>query len=268
MKRFLLGLLGLACILVGQPAAAQLSPTFWRPCHTTGGGGSSTPTHIQTAIAPDRGAGSDTSVTLSFGSAISTGDWAGGLISFDNTSGAIASIVDDKGNIYSTPPGAKTNDGTDTATLQLFYVTNVTNGAKTITVNFSGTVGWETMIIDEFSGVNVSAAVDGSSANSADPGESTDALTSGTATVSVTGELVYGGMRTNNGSAPGTSIGTGFTIGGNSNAGTFASTLTEFLVASGTSPTAATFTLTQALRSSAAVMTFRPGTAGGSSTCS
>lgn len=196
-------------------------------------------TKVQSANTPSTGAASGTSVSVTV-SAVGSGNAICGIISWDNGSVDLTSVTDNQGNSYNLETTILNVN--DAEKYCAFSRTNITGGPTVITANFSGSIDYRSILIDEFSGGSTASSderdVHGGQYQS-NPGTGSNAITSGTFTTTVDGDLLWGGC----GSQlpfglP--SVGTGFTRGGFSNTDLIASSeyRTQTTAASGTAATA------------------------------
>ncbi len=146
--------------------------------------------------------GSRSSDSLTFPSATTSGNlivvsvgWSELLVT--------ASISDNKGNTYTSAIGP--TNGPQGARAQTFYAQNITGGAThTVTVTYSGTVGFQSHCIHEYSGAATTGVLDVAAAAS---GTSTAPSASGTTTNA--NDLIFGWCYDNNGTL---TAGSGFTV--------------------------------------------------------
>jgi hypothetical protein len=103
---------------------------------------------------------------------------------YSTMAGVTASVIDDEGNVYSTP--ISHDDGNQVVNLS--YALNVSPGAQKISITFSGgTPSYVSALATEFYYIATSNALDGSSANSG----SGSSVTAGSFTPSTSGDLIY-----------------------------------------------------------------------------
>jgi hypothetical protein len=138
------------------------------------------------------------------------------------------------GNTYT----AVDDNTTGAYPIHTFYGLNIQNGPRTYTATIGAANTYLTILVDTFTGIATSGALDGHATNSqSPPGTGTDAITSGSFTTTTAGDLIWGvTMNSTGGNA---STGTGFTTGqvfsGNENseykvagaAGSYATTFTD-----------------------------------------
>jgi hypothetical protein len=229
----------LAALVLYHPAQASISCTAGA-IHQNGSGASTT-----VAVTTTIPSGAAILVTIG---------WAG-------VSGQTFTVADGGDTFISPPPAGylvNTSFNYNTAST---YALNSAGGSLTITGTLSGTYTFASIIVDYCTGVASSAALDGSSAQIQNSLVAATNVSSGSATSTVNGDLVYGS--TVNIAGNGTvSADTGFT-GLASVANKFQ---TEYQVQSTAGATAATFThsATDGFNTSMIIL---KDAAGGGSTC-
>jgi hypothetical protein len=157
--------------------------------------------------------GSGNTESATFANPVGAGDTVCGVVDIAfSSSGSITSVTDDKSNTYTV---LDTQSNVSNSFAGSFCLANITNGPSTITVTYSSDVtGYATVILAEYSGVASVSAVDvHTSAQQAGVGTGTNAVTSGNATTTANGDLIFGVAASLNGGAGSyfTSSGTGFT---------------------------------------------------------
>jgi hypothetical protein len=171
----------------------------------------------------------------------------------------ITTIVDDKGDNL-TWSGDFSQFGTYYWISFYLLSGNITSGARTFTATINASRQFGDMIIDEFSGVAASAALDGHAINNQNtPAATPNSITSSAIITTTNGDLIYGSTvnLVSNGTQ---SVGTGFTQA-QLTANSF---LTEFLTQATAASIAATMTPTSALDGWITyVMAFKAAPAGG-----
>lgn len=151
--------------------------------------------------------GSGTSISLAYPSPVSAGSL---LITAAYVGSGISSITDSLSQVETTLPGEIT-DGS-TVTIRASYYVNSAAGANTITVNLTGSAGYGSVAIHEYSGVATSSALDKTAANNqANPGTAADAVTTGNVTTTTDGQLIFGFAAQYDPVGSTTAAGTGFT---------------------------------------------------------
>ena len=155
-----------------------------------GGSALAAPAYVQGGIGNDTsGNTGHTTIAVTLGSAVSSGDTVCGAVTFYySSSGSLTSVTDDKSNTYAiidTQPG---NNSTTS-----FCAYNITNAPTTITATYvSDDAGYATIIADEYSGVAASPLDVHATNTQSSPSTSTNAVTSTNATTSANGDLIYG----------------------------------------------------------------------------
>lgn len=155
--------------------------------------------------------GAHTTVVATFGSTVGVGNTVAGHVTFDSSVNTVDTVTDDKGNNYNLDISAPiTGDGQGHLS---YYLTNITNGPKVITVNFTNAgCSFTYSQVVEFSGV-LSKDVGESQVLTA-PGTGTDAVASsvsGTAPTQ-TGDLILGFYHDDTGADASLAAGTTFTL--------------------------------------------------------
>lgn len=162
--------------------------------------------HVQNANGGSSGAVTSFAAT---GSAIGSGNVVCGVAFWHNTSGTLTSITDDKGNTYTIVDKIQDAGGGNFFNAS-FYLTNITNGPSTITANLGASTTGAQITWDEYSGLSASATLDGHFGQSqSSPGTATDAISSGSFTTALNGDLIWCGGYTGGGTSV---AGTGFTL--------------------------------------------------------
>jgi hypothetical protein len=128
-------------------------------------------------------------------------------IRYPDAAGRTVTIGDNRGNAWLTGPTVSNNG----IRSRIFYVTGVAAGTRDVTVTFDAKVTGFQAQISEFYNVAVNFALDGSSGSATSPNP---AITGGSLTTSVAGDLVYNYVTTNDFGATITGItaGAGFTL--------------------------------------------------------
>ncbi len=155
----------------------------------------------------------------------------------DDGSAAIATVTDNHSNTYTAVDTTTTGASFRSST---FYALSFPGGLPTtITATFStGTSDYPAILVDEFSGVAASAALDGHNQQIQASASGTDALSSNTFSTSANGDLIWGIAAIPN--ATGASAGTGLTA----EQSLVSAYYTEFKIQSSSGSVAATFTPT------------------------
>lgn len=152
-----------------------------------------------------------TSSGTSYGLAYSSNVTAGSLlVSCIHAGAGITSVTDTLGNSWAAATNLTDNS---TYSLAMFYAYSPSGGANTVTVNFTGSVGYAHQVIGEWSGVASSSPLDKSTGQfQATPGTGSNAVTSGTVTTTTNGQLIVGCANSDPYVSGQLSAGTGFDI--------------------------------------------------------
>ena len=109
------------------------------------------------------------------------------LVSFDFDSNAtLSSVSDSLGNLFTEVGSQLTSPGG--ARSRVYFAKNIKGGPDTVTVNLSANSAWIEVYVSEYSGVDTVNPIDGQAGAS---GSSTS-VSSGNATTTVTGDVIYG----------------------------------------------------------------------------
>jgi hypothetical protein len=246
MRKLLTFLIALAAIVfaIASPVSAQIGGLGF-PGPFIGGpfrGGSSPLGRVSgqvVAVVPANSPMSTQAFPLP--NPVTSGNALVGVVEWDSSSVAsITSIVDDKGASYSHSTAIK--DTTNNQSAELFWLGNITSGAKTVTVTFAGSTQFTGGIMREYSGVvassNPSDGQTGQVQLVADSG--TDLVTSTAVTTTQSGDGIVGYTISTDETAGTISAGTGFSVD-QSTANQFAS---EDLTQATAASVAATFSIT------------------------
>lgn len=178
--------------------------------------------------------GSGTSMSVAYPSNVSTGSL---LITALSVGSGVSSVTDSLGQSETTLAGEIT-DGS-TFCIRVSYYVNSAAGADTITVNFTGSAGFGSVAIHEYSGVATASALDKTTTNNqVNPGTGTDAITTGSVTTTTDGQLIFGFAAQYDSVASTTAGGTGYT----ERQDPFGDTPTEDRIQTSAGAIAATFT--------------------------
>jgi hypothetical protein len=125
-----------------------------------------------------------TSFSVSFPSNTTAGNII--LVGFDFASSvSFSSITDSQGNVFTEAGSQLTSPGGSRS--RVYYAANIKGGADTVTINLSGSAGVE-VYLTEYSGVSQVNPVDVQAGISGNAGS----VSSGNATTTVAGDLIYG----------------------------------------------------------------------------
>jgi hypothetical protein len=232
-------------------------------------------TFVQSAS--DGGGGISSSTRPVTVSAIGTGNFVFGIVTWGSaTSGDLSSVTDNAGgspNTYTILMAV--TDATNGQSIGLFYGYNITGGPTVITANFGSSLTYTGISVEEFSGLGTSDPLDGTNYQSqlqASPGTGTDGAQSGasTKTPSVDGCLIAGGS-VNTGAVNNTGLsefaaGTSFTEPSNAeyiSSGSEISLSSEYWIQTTATAANASFTVAQNTAHYTFMAIFKPDGGGG-----
>ena len=140
-------------------------------------------TSVQTVA--NAASGSASSLSLSFPKSTVAGDLI--LIAFDfNNIATPSSITDSQGNLFIEVGSQLTSPGG--ARSRVYYAKNIKGGPDTVTINLSANSSWIELYLTEYSGVDQTNPIDAQAGASGNAG----AVSSGNATTTVAGDVIYG----------------------------------------------------------------------------
>jgi len=167
---------------------------------------------IQRAISPSATSATPTSTSLNFTNIVrNNGGVLGCVAWFTTTNTEVVTITDDAGNTYT--QRARIYNSTDHVATVHFDLLGITNFPRTITATFGSGVGYQRVLIEEWSGL---VAVDGTpvGAASVSAAVSANTISSGNTTPLFNGDLIWGVTTETKGNQNATaSPGSGFTLG-------------------------------------------------------
>jgi hypothetical protein len=179
-------------LISGTPASAATSKITLSATNASGTG-TATLTITLSALTPasfvqqaaSAANGNPSSLNLSFPANTLAGDLL--LVAFDYKDGVTpSSVTDSQGNAFTsvrspltTPAGAVSS---------VYYAKNIKGGADTVTVTLSATSSYLEVYLSEYSGTNPTNPIDSEAGASGTAG----AVSSGAATTTVTGDIIYG----------------------------------------------------------------------------
>jgi hypothetical protein len=146
---------------------------------------------------------SSLTVAVALGATVGSGNIL--CVSVGHAGTPSVTVTDDQSNTYTFVDNLY--DGTQVYSFSTFYALNIINAPQTITATFGASTQYASILVDEFSGVAASSALDGHSINN---GPNTTGNHSGACTTTVNGDLVYGSAVNESGSGDITA-GPGFT---------------------------------------------------------
>jgi len=206
----------------------------------------------------ENGAPSVNTCAVTLGAAIGTGQLACVSFGFANSTGVIdvVTCADDQGNSYTSSDSIFVGGGVGYQ-WNTFYKEGLSNGPQTVTgTSVNNPHSFMAIFVDVYSGVSISAAIDGHTGQFQSVNNGTDAVTSGPITTTINGDLVYGSCVCIDSQGI-SSAGTGFTIRQNNVDTSFS---TEDLTQTTAGSIAATFTGVSPIARSymTTVMAFKP----------
>jgi hypothetical protein len=123
--------------------------------------------------------------SLAFPSSTKAGDVI--LVAFDyDTSSTPTSVVDSQGNVFTAIGNQLTTPGG--ARSRVYYAANIKGGADTVTITLSANSGWIELYLSEYTGVSSTSPIDAQAGATGIAGP----VTSGNATTSLAGDVIYG----------------------------------------------------------------------------
>jgi hypothetical protein len=129
--------------------------------------------------------GPASSLSLSFRSSTVAGDVL--LVAFDyDTNATASSVTDAQGNVFTAVGNQLTSPGGSRS--RVYYAQNIKGGADTVTVNLSANSGYIELYLTEYTGVDQTNPIDGQAGASGSAGS----VSSGNATTTVAGDVIYG----------------------------------------------------------------------------
>lgn len=207
--------------------------------------------HVQQASNSDVSGTTYTSFTASFTYPTTAGNAVILGVTFGNTNPTITA-TDNEGNSYAV--AQQTYDSAHNQGSAILYALNIHGGSShTVTVNFSNNVAYLALGINEYTGLASSSALD----TAAGRGGSGTSPSSGTATTTANGDLIFGvGVVDSSGSLESILAGTGFTK--RVDLGSLAAYSDEDQVQTSAGSIAATWTLPVSQNWIASVAAFKP----------
>jgi hypothetical protein len=129
--------------------------------------------------------GSASSLSLSFPSSTMAGDVI--LVAFDyDTNATASSVTDSQGNVFTAIGNQLTSPGG--ARSRVYSAKNIKGGTDTVTVNLSANSGYIELYLTEYTGVDQTNPIDAQAGASGSAGS----VSSGNATTTVAGDVIYG----------------------------------------------------------------------------
>jgi len=128
---------------------------------------------------------SASSLPLSFPTNTIAGDLIMVAFGFD-TNSTFSSVADSQGNVFTEVGSQLTSPGG--ARTRVYYAKNIKGGPDTVTINLSANSAWIELYLTEYSGVDQTNPIDAQAGASGTAG----AVSSGNATTTVAGDVIYG----------------------------------------------------------------------------
>ena len=179
-------------LISGTPTATGTSTVTLSATNAAGAG---TATLTLTVAAPlpapfaqyiaNKNRATPTSQSLAFPASTSAGDLILVALAYD-VSSATASVSDSQGNLF-TPVGSQLTTPGGQFT-QVFYAPNIKGGADTVKVTLSANSTYLDVYLTEYAGINPTNPIDAQASAAGSPG----AASSGDATTTVAGDVIYG----------------------------------------------------------------------------
>ena len=180
------------------------------------------PAYVQAAAAAASGIAD--SLSLAFSAKTTAGDVI--LVAFDYSCKVTpASVTDSQGNAFATAGNQLTSPASDCS--RVYYAKNVKGGGDTVTVTLSAQSSWLELYLTEYSGIDPNNPIDAQAGASGTAG----AVSSGNATTTAAGDVIYGYCAADWNCTAGSGFATRSSLGGNlledrvaGSAGTYAAT--------------------------------------------
>jgi hypothetical protein len=163
--------------------------------YTSASGGSIS--FVQAATGPTSIQALNSTVAVAYATAQTAGDLNVVAVGWGDTTSAVSSVTDSRGNTYTRAVGPTVNAGQQS----IYYAKNIAAGANTVTVTFNQAASYPDVRILEYSGLDTTNPLD---VTAGAVGTGT-AASSGAATTTVANELIFG---------TGTAGGNGFSAAG------------------------------------------------------
>lgn len=166
------------------------------------------PTHVQVATATSTGASAATTIVKAFTSANTAGNIIVAAVSWDASSTGTATCSDTQANTYQM--AATQWDSFNQQWLAVCYAPNIKAGNNTVTATLNSSRPYRRLIIHEYSGVATVNPVDVTAKSSGAGNTTVNGISSGSATTTVSGDLIFGAVMDDT-SSTSITAGTGFT---------------------------------------------------------
>lgn len=168
-----------AAVLFGLLASLLLQP--W--AHAA-------PVHVQAATSSNNG--SSTSIARAFTSANTAGNLIVAVVSWNSPNTGTFTCSDTQANAYT--QAAAQWDSTTSRWLGICYAPNIKAGSNTVRATFNGSRATRRIIVHEYSGLATVTPVDVTAQNNALGATGANVITSGSATTTVNGDLIFGAV--------------------------------------------------------------------------
>ncbi len=235
--------------VVSQDAAGNSAASPDQTFTTTAAGPpSGTPIAFVQGLSTSNDAASST-ISAAFSNATVAGQSIVVAVSWGT--GGTMSCSDSAGNAYQTV--TTRYDAGNNQSLGVCFAPNITGGADTVTVTFSGAAPYRRLAIHQYSGMAATQAVDASANNVGTATTSANAVTSTPAVTTASGDLIFGAVFDDDGTTT-ISPGSGFTARLSVNGADLA---TEDLTQTAAGSVSATWSFGAAHRYLAALVAFR-----------
>jgi len=179
-------------LISGTPTTAATSTVTLSATNSTGTGHANLTLTVTTGGAVSsaqtiaaQSPSSAASLSLSFLTNTVAGDLI--MVAFDyDTNTVPSSVTDSQGNTFTQVGSQLTSPGATRSVV--YYAKNIKGGADTVTVNLSGTSAWLELYLSEYTGVNQTNPIDVQAGAAGSAG----AVSSGNATTTAAGDIIYG----------------------------------------------------------------------------
>jgi len=168
--------------------------------------GASSPSFVQQVASASHS--NPSSLSLSFSANTQAGDLL--LVAFDyDKSVAPSTVTDSQGNVFTSLGSALSTPGQ--ALGSVYYAKNIKGGADTVTVKLSASSSYLEIYVSEYSGIDPNNPIDAQAGASGNAG----AVSSGSGTTTVAGDIIYGYCVADSGCAAGSGFTARSTMDGN-----------------------------------------------------
>ena len=179
-------------LISGTPSGAGTSTVTLSATNGSGTGHATLTLTISTVVTVSSvqvvataASGSASTLSLSFAQNTVAGDLI--LVAFDyDTNATPSSVTDSQGNVFTPIGNQLTSPGG--ARSRVYYAKNIKGGADKVMVNLSATSGWLELYLTEYTGADQTNPIDAQVGASGSAGS----VSSGNATTTVAGDVIYG----------------------------------------------------------------------------